>query len=195
MALPRGLIGVVLIAGATLGIGATASVAVAASACQASYVVLGPLPALTGATPTDWFNVFGDNFDPSVPATLTFSAPVIPWSVEEPMSVQAPVTSYTMPAKYMGRGGFKWTFRAQDRKVQEITVRIIGKACEASTVVDFSPPGTSTVSDAPASRDQSPASLLIQLVSVGGALGMLSRLHAGTEAAQAAVGSRPRRRR
>jgi hypothetical protein len=82
-----------------------------------------------------------------------------------------------MPAKYMGRGGFKWTFRAQDRKVQEITVRITGKACDASTVVDFSPPGTSTVPDAPASHDQSPASLLILLVSVGGALAMLWRLH------------------
>jgi hypothetical protein len=176
MALPRGLIGVVLIAGATLGIGATASVAVAASACQASYVVLGPMPALTGATPTDWFNVFGDNFDPSVPATLTFSAPVIPFSFEDPMSVQAPVTSYTMPAKYMA-SGFKWTFRAQVGKIQEITVRITGKACDASTVVDFSRPGTSTVPDEPAPRDQSPASLLILFVSVGGALAMLWRLH------------------
>jgi hypothetical protein len=129
-----------------------------------------------GATPTDWFNVFGDNFDPSVPATLTFSAPVIPWSVEQPMSVQAPVTSYTMPAKYMA-GGFKWTFRAQDGKIQEVAVRITGKGCEARTVVDLSPPGTSTVPGAPASRDQSPASLLILLVSIGGAIAMLWRLH------------------
>ena len=169
-------LGVIALAGATLGIGATASVAVAASACQASYVVLGLMPALTGATPTDWFNVFGDNFDPSVPATLTFSAPVIPFSFEDPMSVQAPVTSYTMPAKYM-TSGFKWTFRAQDGKIQEITVRITGKACDASTVVDLSPPVTATTQDAPASRDQSPGSLLILLVSVGGALAMLWRLH------------------
>jgi hypothetical protein len=169
-------LGVIALAGATLGIGATASVAVAASACQASYVVLGLMPALTGATPTDWFNVFGDNFDPSVPATLTFSAPVIPFSFEDPVSVQAPVTSYTMPAKYMA-SGFKWTFRAQDGKIQEITVRITGKACDASTVVDFSRPGTSTVPDEPAPRDQSPGSLLTLLVSVGGALAMLWRLH------------------
>jgi hypothetical protein len=177
MALPRGLIGVVLLAGAILGIGAGPSVVVAASECRASYVVLGQIPALTGATPTAWFNVFGDNFDASVTATLTFSAPVIPWSVEEPMSVQAPVTSFTMTAKYMGRGGFKWSFRAQDGKVKEIAVRIIGKTCEASTVVDFSPPATSTTRDTPASRDQSPASLLILLVSLGGALAMLWRLH------------------
>jgi hypothetical protein len=169
-------LGVIALAGATLGMGATPGMVVAASACQASYVVLGQTPAATGATPTDWFNVFGDNFDPSVPATLTVSAPVIPWSVEQPLSVQAPVTSYTMPAKYMA-GGFKWTFRAQDGKIQEITVRITGKACDASTVVDFSPPGTSTVPDAPASRDQSSASLLILLVSIGGALAMLWRLH------------------
>ena len=177
MALPRGLIGVVLIAGAILGIGATPGVVVAGSACQASYVVLGPMPVPAGATPTDWFNVFGDNVDPSVPATLTFSAPVIPWSVEEPMSVQAPVTSFTMPAKYMGRGGFKWTFRAADGKVQEIHVRITGKACDASTVVDFSPPGTSTTQEGPASPDQSPVSLFILLGSLGGALAMLWRLH------------------
>jgi hypothetical protein len=176
MALPRGLVGVVFLAGAILGMGATPGVVVAGSACQASYVVLGQIPALTGPTPTDWFNVFGDNFDPSVPATLTFSAPVIPWSVEQPTSVQAPVTSFTMPVKYMS-SGFKWTFRAQDGKVQEIALRITGKACVASTVVDFSPPATSTVHDAPASRDQSPASLLILLVSLGGALAMLWRLY------------------
>jgi hypothetical protein len=151
-------------------------VVVARSPCQASYVVLGQIPALTGPTPTDWFNVFGDNFDPSVPATLTFSAPVIPWSVEQPTSVQAPVTSFTVPATYMS-SGFKWTFRAQDGTVQEIHVRITGKACDASTVVDLSPPATSTTQDAPASRDQPPASLLILLVSVGGALAMLWRLH------------------
>lgn len=171
------VLSVIALAGAILGIGATPSMVVAASACRAWYVVLGPLPVPAGATPTDWFNVFGENVDPSVPATLTFSTPVIPWSIEEPMSVQAPVTSFTMPAKDMGRGGFKWTFRAEDRKVQEIAVRITGKACEASTVVDLSPPATSTVSEAPASRDQSPASLLILLGSLGGALAMLLRLH------------------
>jgi hypothetical protein len=174
MALPRGLIGVVFIAGAILGIGAKPSVVVAGSECRASYVVLGQFPALTGATPTNWFNVFGENFDASVPATLTFSAPVIPWSVEQPTSVQSPVTSFTVPAKYMS-SGFKWTFRPQDGKVQEIHVRITGKACEASTVVDFLPPATSTSLDAPPSRDQSPASLLILLVSLGGALAMLWR--------------------
>jgi len=176
MALPRGLVGVVFLAGAILGIGAKPGVVVASSECRASYVVLGQIPALTGPTPTDWFNVFGDNFDPSVPATLTFSAPVIPWSVEQPTSVQAPVTSFTVPATYMS-SGFKWTFRAQDGTVQEIHVRITGKACDASTVVDLSPPATSTTQDAPASRDQPPASLLILLVSVGGALAMLWRLH------------------
>jgi len=176
MALPRGLVGVVFLAGAILSMGATPGVVVAGSACQASFVVLGQTPALTGPTPTDWFNMFGENFDPSVPATVTFSAPVIPWSVEQPMSVQSPVTSFTMPAKYMS-SGFKWTFRAQDGTVQEIDVRITGKACEASTVVDFLPPATSTSLDAPPSRDQSPASLLILLVSLGGALAMLWRLH------------------
>lgn len=139
-------LGVIALAGATLGMGATASVAVAASACQASYLVLGQTPAATGATPTDWFIVFGDNFDPSVPATLTFSASVIPWSVEQPMSVRAPVTSFTMRAEYMA-SGFKWTFRAQDGKVKEIAVRITGKACEARTVVDLSPPVTATTQE------------------------------------------------
>ena len=177
MALPRGLVGVVFLAGAILGMGATPGVVVAGSPCQASYVVLGQIPALTGPTPTDWFNVFGDNFDPSVPATLTFSAPVIPWSVEQPTSVQSPVTSFTMPAKFMGKGGFKWTFRPQDGKVKEIAVRITGKACEARTEVDLSPPATSTTQEGPPSRDQSPASLLILLVSLGGALAMLWRLH------------------
>jgi hypothetical protein len=174
------VLSVIALAGAILGIGATPSVAVAGSECRASYVVLGQIPALTGPTPTDWFNVFGDNFDPSVPATLSFSAPVIPWSVDQPWSVQAPVTSFTMPAKYMS-SGFKWTFRAQDGKVQEIHVRITGKACEASTVVDFSPPATSTTRDAPASRDQSPASLLVLLVALGGALAMLWRLHSDVQ--------------
>jgi hypothetical protein len=176
MTLPRGLVGVVFVTGAILSMEATPGVVVAGSECRASYVVLGPIPGLTGATPTDWFNVFGENFDPSAPATLTFSAPVIPWSVERPMSVQSPVTSFTMPAKYMS-SGFKWTFRGQDGKVQEIAVRITGKACEARTVVDLSPPATSTPQDAPASRDQSPASLLILLALVGGALAMLWRLH------------------
>ena len=175
-ALPRGLLGVAFLAATILGIGATPSMVVAASACRAWYVVLGPMPVPPGATPTDWFNVFGENFDPSVPATLTFSAPVIPFSFEDPMSVQVPLTSYTMPAKYMA-SGFKWTFRALDPKAQEIAVRITGKACEARTVVDFSPPVTATTQDAPASRDQSPGSLLTLLVSVGGALAMLWRLH------------------
>ena len=187
---PAVVLSVIALAGAILGIGAAPRVAVASSECRASYVVLGQTPALTGATPTDWFNVFGENVDPSVPATLTFSAPVIPWSVDQPSSVQAPVTSFTMPAKYMGIGGFKWTFRAQDGKVKEITVRVTGKACEASTVVDFSPPATSTTQDAPASRDQPLVSLLILLVSLGGALLMLWRLHAGMEAARAAVPTR-----
>ena len=177
MALPRGLIGVVFIAGAILGIGAKPSVVVAGSECRASYVVLGQFPALTGATPTNWFNVFGENFDASVPATLTFSAPVIPWSVEQPTSVQSPVTSFTVPAKYMS-SGFKWTFRPQDGKVQEIAVRITGKACEASTVVDFSPPATSTVLASPSVHDQSSAELLILLLAFcGGALTAVRRRH------------------
>ena len=93
------------------------------------------------------------------------------------MSVQASVASFTVPARYMGIGGFKWTFRPQDGTIQEIAVRITGRACQASTVIDFSPPATSTTRDGPASRDQSPARLLVLLVSLGGALAMLWRLH------------------
>jgi hypothetical protein len=76
----------------------------------------------------------------------------------------------------MGRGGFKWTFRAADGTVKEIAVRITGKA---STVIDFSPPATSTTQVGPPPRDQSPASLLTLLISLGGALAMLWRLCSG----------------
>jgi hypothetical protein len=135
--------------------------------CSASYTILGPMPGLTGATTTDWFNVFGDGFDPSVPATIGFSVPVVPYSVEDPHSVQPAVTSFTMPASDMNIS-FKWTFRAQDANVQAITVRIAGNACEASTVVDLSPPATSTAPDVPPVGGQSSGALLVLLVAFCG---------------------------
>jgi len=176
MARPRDLIGVVLVVGAIIvGIAAKPGAVRAGGECRASFVILGQTPALTGATPTNWFNVFGENFDPSAAAILTFSVPVIPWSVEQ-LGSQPAVTTFTMPAEWMG-SDFKMTFRAPDGKVQKIHVRITGKACNASTVVDFSPPVTSTVQDAPSVRDQSRVSLLVPLVAFGGgALALRRRL-------------------
>lgn len=165
MARPRDLIGVVLFLGA-IGIATKPGVVLAGGDCHASYVILGQAPALTGAT-TDWFNVFGEGFDPSVAATLAVSVAVIPWSIERPSSVQPAVTSFTMPAEHMS-SGFKWSFRARDEKVPEVHVRITGKQCVASTVVVLSPPDTSTAPGVPAGRDPSPVVLLVLLVAAGG---------------------------
>src|SRR5712671_4330749 len=126
--------------------------AAAAGACRASFAILGSAPTLTGMTPTDWFNVFGEDVDPTVPATLTFSVPVIPWSIGQSGAEQTAVRTFVIPTKDMAGiptndmagGGFKWTFRAHDLGVQTIGVRISGSGCSASTLVDFSPPATST---------------------------------------------------
>jgi hypothetical protein len=149
--------------------------AMAAGACRASFVILGPAPTLTGVTPTDWFNVFGEDFDPTVPATLTFGVPVIPWSIEQPKVVQPAVTAYVMPAKYMA-AGFKWTFRARDAGVKTIDVQIAGSGCQATTLVDFSPPATSTAELAAPNETFSLAALLLLLSFAGGLLAVWRRL-------------------
>lgn len=174
----RYLVGVVLgVVAISLWIAPKPTVMLADGGCSASNVILGQMPALTGPTTTDWFNVFGENFDPSVPATLTFNVSVIPYSVDLPDSVLPPVTSYTMPAKDMG-AFFKWTFRARDENVQKISVSISASGCTASTVVDFSPPATSTVLASPSVHDQSSAELLILLLAFcGGALTAVRRRH------------------
>jgi hypothetical protein len=157
-----------------LGVGLKANPAMAAGACRASFVILGPAPTLTGSTPTDWFNVFGDDFDPTVPATLTFGVPVIPWAIDQPKVVQPAVTVYVMPTKYMA-AGFKWTFRARDPGVKAIDVQIAGSGCQATTVVDFSPPATATAELAAPKEPFSLATLLLLLSFAGGLLAVWRR--------------------
>ena len=149
--------------------------AAAAGACRASFAILGSAPTLTGMTPTDWFNVFGEDFDATVPATLTFSVPVIPWSIDQPKAVLPAVTAYAMPAKYMA-GGFKWTFRARDPGVKTIDVQIAGSGCQATTVVDFLPPATSSAELAAPKEPSSLAALLLLLSFAGGLLAFWRRL-------------------
>lgn len=162
---------VVLISGLAIGLGVAfmPHTAVAASTCSASYVVLGQIPNMTGPTSTDWFNVFGDDFAPSVSATVTFGVPVIPWSIDHLKEVQPAVTTFDVPAEDMAAGGFKWTFRARDPGVETIKVRITGSGCEANTVVDFSPPATSTTLPA-VPKEPSPESALLLLASFAGGL-------------------------
>lgn len=162
---------VVLISVLTVGIGAATmpDAITAAGTCRADYSILGQAPGLTGPTSTDWFNIFGMDFDPSVPATLTFGVPVIAWSIEQPTVVQPAMTRFVMPAADMS-AGFKWTFRSRDPGVQVIGVAIAGLGCQASTLVDFSPPDTSTV-ELPTPSQPSPViPLLLLLAFVGGAL-------------------------
>jgi hypothetical protein len=158
-----------------LGVALPPNPMMAAGACKASFVILGPAPTLTGMTPTDWFNVFGDDFDPTVPATLTFGVPVIPWSIDQPKVVQPAVTAYVMPAKYMA-SGFKWTFRARDSGIKTIDVQIAGSGCQATTLVDFSPPATSTADLAAPKEPSSLAALLLLLSFAGGLLAFWRRL-------------------
>jgi hypothetical protein len=120
----------------------------AASPCAAGYAILGQTPALTGATPTDWFNVTGENFDPSVVPTMAFSVPVIPWAETNPMIVEAAVTTFTVPGVQDAMLGFKWTFRSAATGIQRISVRVAGKGCAATTLVDFAAPATSTTLEA-----------------------------------------------
>ena len=170
---------VALISILTLGLGVTSmpDEAVAAGICRASYVVLGPQIDSTGPASTDWFNVFGEDFDPTVPATLTFSVPVIPWSIGQSGAEQTAVSAFVIPTKDMagiptndvGGGGFKWTFRARDPGVQTIGVRIAGAGCSANTVVDFSPPATSTA-DPPLPGQPTPFSPLFLLLAFAGAV-------------------------
>src|SRR5664279_4536148 len=115
MRMPRDLIGVLVLAGALiLGTAGAPRSAVAAGTCKASYVLLGEFPRASGSTPTQWFNIFGEDFDSIsafTAATLSFSVPVIPWPTNETDPVQAAVTSYTVPmtAEQM-RAGTKWSF-------------------------------------------------------------------------------------
>ncbi len=118
-----------------------------AATCQADNALLGQLPILTGPTSTDWFNVLGLDFDPTVPPTLTFTAPVVPYPGDSPQVLPPSVTSFVVPSSEFA-GSFKLSFRARDTGVRSITVRIVGKRCVASTVVALTLPGTST--DAPA---------------------------------------------
>jgi hypothetical protein len=149
------------------------SPAVAVSTCKASYVVLGQIPNMTGPTSTDWFNVFGDGFDANVPATLTFGVPVIPWSIDHLKEVQPAVTTFVIEEP---GAGFKWTFRARDPHVRTINVRISDSGCEASTLVDFSPPATSTAELAAPKEPSSLAAVLLLLSFAGGLLAVWRRL-------------------
>ena len=164
---------------------AMASPASAASrdACDASYAVLGQTPRLTGATPTDWFNVAGEKFDSSTTdaiATFTFNVPVIPWPVPESRTLEPAVTRFTlaMTADNM-KLGFKFTFRARDPNVHEILVHVAGESCVAMTLVDFTPlPATSTVDDVPSRPGPPPPIALLLLVGGIGAIAFDRRLRA-----------------
>ncbi len=139
----------------------------AAQPCVASYVVLGQLGGISGPTPTDWFNIFGEHFDSSVPARIRFGVPVIPLSIERPQESLPPVTEFTVPSESMS-AGFKWTFRTRDPGVQSIRVRIVGKACTATTLVDLSPPDTSTAEPTPVPTGPPSAEVLLAAASVSG---------------------------
>jgi hypothetical protein len=167
-----------LVSGLAIGLGVALEpyTAVAAGTCSASFVVLGQIPNMTGPTSTDWFNVFGDDFEPGVTATVTFGVPVIPWSIEHLKEVQPAVTSFVVPAKDMAAGGFKWTFRARDSGVKTIDVQIAGSGCQATTVVDFSPPATSTAELSAPNEPTSFAAILLLLSFAGGLLAFWRRL-------------------
>jgi len=158
------------------GVALNSYTAVAASTCSASYVVLGQIPNMTGPTSTDWFNVFGEDFEPSVTATVTFGVQVIPWSIDHLKEVQPAVTTFVVPAGDMAAGGFKWTFRARDPGVKTIDVQIAGSGCQATTLVDFSPPATSTAELAAPNETFSLAALLLLLSFAGGLLAVWRRL-------------------
>lgn len=145
----------------------------AAETCSASFVMLGQMPALTGSTPTDWFNVFGEGFDASVPAVLTFGSPVIPYSMQ-PTVVEPAVTVFTMPAQYMF-SGFKWTFRSRDVGIRRINVTIAGNGCQASTIVDTSPTPPPTGTEQPPGGSTAPP-FALALAFVGGLLVVRRRL-------------------
>jgi hypothetical protein len=138
----------------------------AASTCSAGNAVLGQTPALTGPTPTDWFNVTGEAFAATSRPTMTFSVQVIPWSDPNPMTVAGPVTKFTLPAGQAPDLGFKWTFRAANTGVARITVRISTPRCAAMTVVDFAAPATSTLA-APDDPGHGSARLFILVLGFG----------------------------
>ena len=162
-AIRAGALGAMLSIGLLLG----ASTVQAASACSAGNAVLGQTPALTGTTPTGWFNITGEGFASSALPTMTFSVPVIPWTESNPMTVAAPVTTFTLPAGQSPDLGFKWTFRAANTSVQRITVRIAGQGCAATTVVDFAAPATSTAAAVPDHTDLGPGRLLVLVLAFG----------------------------
>jgi hypothetical protein len=164
----------VLIVVLTIGLGVAdlPDPTAASGGCRASYATLGQAPGLTGPTPTDWFNILGEDFDPTVPATLTFDVPVIPWSIDQPTLVQPALTTFQVPAASMS-AGFKWTFRTRDPGVQVIHVDVAGLGCQASTIVDFTPPASSTA-DIPTPSEPAPVTpLLLVMAFVSGMVAAL----------------------
>jgi hypothetical protein len=100
---------------------------------------------------------------------------VIPWSIDQPKVVQPAITDYVMPAKYMA-AGFKWTFRARDPGVKTIDVQIVGSGCQATTLVDLSPPATSTAELEAPNEPPSFVAVLLLLSFAGGLLAFWRRL-------------------
>ncbi len=143
-----------------------------AATCRADNVLLGQVPVLTGQTSTDWFNVFGFDFDPSLPPTITFGAPVVLYPGETSQGLPPSVTSFVVPTTFFD-GSFKLTFRARDSDVRTITARIVGEGCVANTIVQLTLPGTST--DAPATPSLGGLALIL-LVSLGAAAALWRRL-------------------
>jgi len=104
-----------------------------------------------------------------------FDIPVIPWSIDQPMVIQPPVTTSVVPTESVSPA-FKWTFRSRDAGVQSITVVVAGPVCEARTVVHLAPPATSTT-EPPAHSQPSPITrLLLALAFIGGVLAARRRL-------------------
>lgn len=163
LAIRAGVLGALLSVSCLVGVSSVQ----AASACSAGNAVLGQTPALTGTTPTDWFNVTGEAFAPTSRPTMTFSVPVIPWSDPNPMTVAALVTSFTLPADQAPDLGFKWTFRAANTGVERIAVRISTPGCAAMTVVDFAAPATSTSLAAPGDSRHGSVPVLVLVFAFG----------------------------
>ena len=129
----------VAIALATLAILIPGTTANAANGCSADSEVLGQLPALTGPTPTDWFNVFGEGLDPAGTWTVTFIVPVMPWPLPSPLTYdpKKALSSLGMPSDTSG--GFKWTVRTRDKGVKSLAIHVTDGTCTASHIAVLMP--------------------------------------------------------
>ena len=132
-----GLLTSIALAGLAGGSDATAR---AADPCRLEFGMLGQMPGLIGPTPTDWFNVVGDGFNPNEPVVLTFDVPVIPLPVDPAVGNVQPVLQFRIPPGAMG-ASFKWTFRALNRLTRRVQVEAAGAGCNPTLIFDLAQPG------------------------------------------------------